>query len=113
MVVSSGQFIAHRQQALDFIIRHPAVQGNADPGLLVHMVCRIEAWPTAKGAYQNRITLHIQHIQDTFTGAAQLTDGNLQDQGVPLPAVLVPENRIPVVPRVVRLCSVSVLYPFI
>ena len=107
----SCQLKTHGQQVLYFFIRYATIQSDAQPVFFVHVVCREISRLTSKGANQNWVTLYCQHIYDMLPRKSQLVCWHLHNQAIPLTAVRMTEDSIPIVPRIIRPRSVGSLRP--
>ena len=93
-----GQLITQFQQGLDFICRDCTIEKNADPILFVHVIGGEESL--------------FQNINRFIFLQSQLFCIDFNHQRKPLFIVLMAQNTIPVIPRVIRFCSIDFFCPF-
>ena len=65
----------------------------------------------SEGTNENGIAFHIYDIYNPFSSQPKLFFRNFQNNTIPLVIPFMPQYSVPIIPRIVRLCSINFFYP--
>lgn len=76
------------------------------------MISRDVSFLLSERTNKYRVAFDIQHIYNSIPGQSQLALRNFKNNAIPFVIILMSQYGVPIIPRIVWLCTVSSFYPF-